>query len=183
VPDLTACEEILAGARLVHLHLENWCRHLPAIARRHGVLVSADLQDLTSLDDPYRRDFIAESDVLFFSCVNFPQPEPVVTALLDGRRGRVVIGGRGGAGVVVGTADGIRFLPAVDLPEPVVDTNGAGDALAVGFLASWVLDGFDLETALLRGQLAARRTCAQRAGKKTLISRAELDELTVSCAR
>ncbi len=178
VPDLAACEALVARARLVVLHLENWCRALPAIARRHGGLVSSDLQDVTALDDPYRREFIDGSDVLFFSCVNFPEPEGAVRALLQGRRGRVVVGGRGAQGAVLGTVEGgIRYFPPVELPEPVVDTNGAGDSLAVGFLASHVLDGFDLETSLLRGQLLARRVCAQRAGEKTLVTREELDAL------
>jgi sugar/nucleoside kinase (ribokinase family) len=53
--------------------------------------------------------------------------------------------------------------PASDLP--IVDTNGAGDALAVGFLSGYVLDGLSPEAALLQGQLAARTTCAQRIPK------------------
>jgi len=177
VPDLAACETLLEGARVLHVHLEDWCRCLPEMARRHGVVVSCDLQDLTALDDPYRRDFIEGSDILFFSCVNFPEPEAAVRALLAGRTGRIVIGGRGAGGVVVGTAAGIERLPALDLPEPVVDTNGAGDSLAAGFLASHLLDGLDLARSVRRGQLAARRACAQRAGAKVLTSRADLESL------
>ena len=45
----------------------------------------------------------------------------------------------------------------------MVDTNGAGDALAVGFLVAHELEGRPVEEAVLRGQLAARWTCAQRA--------------------
>ena len=39
---------------------------------------------------------------------------------------------------------------------PVIDTNGAGDGLAVGFLVSHVLEGRSLEESILRGQLTAR---------------------------
>jgi sugar/nucleoside kinase (ribokinase family) len=51
---------------------------------------------------------------------------------------------------------------AVTDGEPVVDTNGAGDALAVGVLDALVLDGLDLGTALDRGQQLARQVCARR---------------------
>jgi len=59
---------------------------------------------------------------------------------------------------------------------PVVDTNGAGDALAVGFLASYVLDGYSLEDSILRGQMAARHTCALRGSSANLITHAQLDD-------
>ena len=42
------------------------------------------------------------------------------------------------------------------------DTNGAGDSLAVGFLSRYVLDGYGLEDAILRGQIAARHACVSR---------------------
>ncbi len=176
-PDLGACEAELRRARLGHFHLENWCRELLPLARRHGVVVSCDLQDVVRLDDPYRQDFIAHADVLFFSTVNFPNPAPAVERLLQGAPGRIVVGGMGADGAVLGTADGIRFFPAVAGEEPVVDTNGAGDALAAGFLTSWLFDGQPPEEALLRGQLAARVACTRRAGEKVLVTRDRLEAL------
>jgi len=69
----------------------------------------------------------------------------------------------------------VRHFPAVDIGLPVVDTNGAGDALAVGFLCSFVLDGLGLEDSVRRGQIAARHTCAQRADSSRLITAEQLD--------
>lgn len=177
VPDLGAVRALLARARLVHVHLEDWCRHLLPIARGLGVVVSCDLQDVVSLDDPYRRDFIDGADVLFLSCVNFPEPAGVLRTLQGGKPGRIVVGGRGAAGCALADDDGVRFFPPVTLPEPVVDTNGAGDSLAVGFLASHVLAGFSIEDAVLRGQIAARLTCTRKATSRNLVTRRLLDEL------
>jgi sugar/nucleoside kinase (ribokinase family) len=69
----------------------------------------------------------------------------------------------------------VQFYSAVELDEPVIDTNGAGDSLAVGFLSSYVLDGSSLDDAVNRGQIAARHTCSQRASSSNLISPELLD--------
>lgn len=66
--------------------------------------------------------------------------------------GLVVKHGPGGA--TVHTADGAIHAPASIGPERVVDTTGAGDALAGGMLACWLLGGGDrgrLEEALRAG--------------------------------
>ena len=57
----------------------------------------------------------------------------------------------GAAGCALGTKEGIHYFEAVDLPEPVVDTNGAGDSLAVGFLTSYIFEGYSLTDAIKRG--------------------------------
>lgn len=176
-PDLGACEALLARARLVHVHLEDWCRRLLPLARTHGVVVSCDLQDVVALEDPYRRDFVEQADILFFSTVNHPEPEGAIAYLRQGRPERVVVGGMGARGCVVGSAEGVRYFGPVELEGPVVDTNGAGDGLAVGFLTSYVLEGRGLEESVLRGQLVARHTCGQRAGEKRPLSAQRLEDL------
>jgi acarbose 7IV-phosphotransferase len=176
-PDLDACRRLLARSRLVHVHLENWCRHLLPLARELGVVVSCDLQDVVDLDDPYRQDFVDGADILFLSCVNFPEPRAALEHLRRGRPGRIVVGGRGADGCVVADDAGIRYFPSVGLRDPVVDTNGAGDALAVGFLTSYVLGGGPVDEAVHRGQLAARHVCTRKATSSHLLTRAELDAL------
>jgi acarbose 7IV-phosphotransferase len=79
----------------------------------------------------------------------------------------------GARGAALGTADGVRYYPAVAGDAPVVDTNGAGDSLAAGFLTSDLLDGYSLADAMLRGQLLARHTCTLAAATS---SRQALDE-------
>jgi hypothetical protein len=75
-----------------------------------------------------------------------------------------------GRGASIGTPDAIRDFPTPGLDLPLVDTNGAGDALAVGFLASYVLEGRSLKESVERGQVSARWNCAQRASSSTLVT-------------
>ena len=163
MPDLDLCGSILAGARLAHFNIPNWARYLLPLARAAGATVAVDLQDIISVDDPYRRDFVEQADILFFSSANHVNPEPLIAQLLAGRPDRVVLSGMGAAGCTLGTTEDIRNFPPVTLPWPVVDTNGAGDALAVGFLSSYLFQGYALEEAVRRGQTAARATRARSA--------------------
>ncbi|MGK3964639.1 carbohydrate kinase family protein [Sorangium sp. So ce118] len=173
-PDLDACRAAMAGARLCHFNLPNWARRLLPIARELGATIACDLQDVVDPLDPYRRDFIAAADILFFSAANHASPEPVCAAFLRERPDLLVVVGMGARGCALATRDGVRYFPPVALDLPVVDTNGAGDGLAVGFLVSHVLEWLPLDEAIRRGQIAARVTCAQRAPKHRLASREDL---------
>jgi sugar/nucleoside kinase (ribokinase family) len=61
-------------------------------------------------------------------------------------------------GAVAVDADGEEHVPAE--PVDVVDTTGAGDAFAAGFLPAWC-EGAGLHAALLRGNRAAARVVAR----------------------
>ncbi len=176
-PDPAVCRAVLARARLAHFHLPNWARRLLPVARELGLVVACDLQDVVSLPDAYRQDFIEAADVLFFSAVNHADPAPLIEAMRAGRPDRVVVAGMGARGCALGTSAGVRLFPPAELDIPVVDANGAGDALAVGFLDAWALQGLPPEEAVRRGQLAARFTCGIRSSSSTLITRGELDRL------
>jgi len=173
-PDLARCREVLAGAKLAHVHLPHWARHVLPMMREAGVRIAVDLQDVVSAEDPYRKDFVAHADFLFFSAANHGSPEPLMRAFLSARPDLVVIAGMGAQGCALGTRDGLRFFPPVEMETPVVDTNGAGDGLAVGFLSSHVLERRSLEDSIRRGQLAARYTCGLKASSSNLITRAQL---------
>jgi len=170
-PDLEACRHALRGARLAHVNLANWARQVIPLARSAGARVATDLQDVRALDDAYRTDFITGSDYLFLSGANLAQPADFVRALLARRPDRIVVAGLGADGCLVGTAQAIAHFPALDAFGPVVDTNGAGDALAVGFLSAHALLGLPIAEAARWGQRAARYTCALRAPKDGLIDR------------
>jgi sugar/nucleoside kinase (ribokinase family) len=176
-PDLDRCREVLARARLAHFHLPNWARRLLPLARELGVVVACDLQDVVSLPDAYRQDFIDAADVLFFSAVNHADPTPLVQALRGGRPDRLVVAGMGARGCALGTGDEVRLFAPAALDIPIVDTNGAGDALAGGFLDAWALQGLPPAEAVRRGQIAARFTCGIRSSSSSLITRAELERL------
>ncbi|MCU0508301.1 MAG: carbohydrate kinase family protein [Anaerolineae bacterium] len=182
-PDLGRCREAMRGARLAHFSIPNWARWLLPVARAEGIRVAVDLQDIVSPDDPYRRDFVAHADIIFFSAANYDDPSDLMRSFLAVRPGRVVVSGMGSRGAALGTDAGIRFFGPVDLPEPVVDTNGAGDALACGFLSSYVLRGLTAEESVLRGQIAARHMCARRATSAEGITRGELDAYASGLSR
>jgi sugar/nucleoside kinase (ribokinase family) len=178
VVDIGACRRALEGADAVHVHLDDWCRRLLPLARAAGVPIACDLQDVTDIDDPYRADFVAAADVLFMSAANLGEPEAAAMELAQRRDGRVVVVGAGADGCLVALDGRVERYPAVDLPDaPIVDTNGAGDNLAVGFLVAYLLEGRPVERAIHAAQLAARWVCAQRGDAKSPPTRAQLDAL------
>ncbi len=174
-PDMETCRAALAGSRLAHFSIPNWARYLLPVARDLGLTISCDIQDVVSADDEYRRDFIEHSDILFFSATNWDDPTVLMKSFLDAKTEQIVIVGMGARGCALGTRDGIRFFGPVEMETPVIDTNGAGDSLAVGFLSSYVLDGYSLADSILRGQIAARHTCSQKASSSDLVTLEELD--------
>lgn len=178
-PDHALCRRILTGARLAHLHLADWARHLLPMVRDLGLTVACDLQDVVDLRDPYRQDFIEGADILFFSSANHADPSPLIRSFLKGHPGRIVLAGMGPRGCALGTEAGIAFFPPEPLDRPVVDTNGAGDSLAVGFLTSHILEGRSLVESVRRGQIAARHACTLRGTSSGLITAEEL----AACAR
>ena len=129
------------------------------------------------MDDAYRSDFIDAADILFFSSANHPDPTPLVQEFLKGKPDRIVMCGMGSRGCMSGTVSEIRHHPAVELDTPVIDTNGAGDSLAMGFLTSYLLEGRTLEDSVLRGQLCARNTCSRKADSSHLITGDELKRI------
>ncbi|WP_243316543.1 carbohydrate kinase family protein [Geothrix paludis] len=173
--DLPLCREVMSGARLAHLNIPDWARRLLPMAKELGLTVACDLQDVLDPADSYRRDFIEQADILFFSAANHGDPSTLIRAFLAGHPDRIVVSGMGAQGCALGTRGGIAFFPPVANERPVVDTNGAGDALAVGFLTSYVLEGRSLEASIRRGQIAARHTCTLRGTSSGLITARELD--------
>lgn len=178
LPDLHVCEAVLRGARLVHMNLPNWGRLLLPMIRRSGAVLACDLQDVADPADAYRRDFISASDILFFSSVNHGDPEGLIHRFQSAGGRKVLVSGLGAKGCALSCGGAIGRYPALTLPDrPVVDTNGAGDGLAVGFLSAFVLDGCSAEEAVLRGQTVARYTCSLKADTDHLITREQVETL------
>ncbi len=161
-PDEVICTSVLSRTTLAHFNIPNWARDLLPIAKDLGVTIACDIQDVVTPDDDYRRDFIAYADILFFSAVNYNDPRPLMQAFLAVNPDLILISGMGDRGCALGTKTGVAYFPPVPMDAPVIDTNGAGDSLAVGFLSSYLLDDDTLRDAVLRGQIAARYMCAQK---------------------
>jgi sugar/nucleoside kinase (ribokinase family) len=176
-PDLEICRQVLAQSRLAHFHIPNWARRLLPEAKRLGLTISCDIQDVVDLADPYRQDFIDGADILFFSAANHSDPVTLVEALFRKNPQQVIVVGMGAAGCALGIEGRIQYFPPVNLDTPIIDTNGAGDGLAVGFLSSYVLDNFSPEDAILRGQICARFTCSRKASSANLIRSEHLEDI------
>jgi len=180
--DPALAEKIFAGSRLAMFHLPDWARTLLPVAKRAGAVLACDLQDVRDPDDDYLTDFIEGADILFVSSTHHLNPAPMLKQLVRRSNGSMVVCGRGGLGVEIATTEGIRVYPPPRVDLPIVDTNGAGDALAVGFLVAHELEGRPVEEAVQRGQLAARWTCAQRASSSDLVTREQLEELVAEAS-
>lgn len=169
-PPLQDCAKVLQNARLAHFNIPNWARKLLTPARELGVTIACDLQDVMDPADPYRMDFVRAADYLFFSAVNHPHPASHIHAYLDINPGLTILATMGARGVALADASGIKNIAALELDLPVVDTSGAGDAFACGFLVSRVLEGRELEESVMRGQICARYKCAQRSTSANMIN-------------
>jgi sugar/nucleoside kinase (ribokinase family) len=175
--DLQKAEEILRDVKLAHFNIPNWSRPLLPVARKAGAKIAVDIQDVVDVHDPYRQDFIENADFLFFSAVNHPNPAVVMNEFLKANPNLIMICGMGEKGCALGGRSGIEYFPAFQMHEPVVSTNGAGDALAVGFLNAFVLENHTLSESIRYGQIAARYTCTLRGTSNHLIDRVRLENL------
>lgn len=175
-PDISRCRKMLEKTELAHFNIANWTRHLLPLARELDMKISCDIQDISDINDPYREDFINYADVLFFSSTNFSDPYDIIKAFLAKNQEQIIVVGQGSKGCILGTKGQISYFPSIDLPGEIIDTNGAGDGLATGFLASYFIDRYGLEDSILRGQIMARYTCTQKADSANLLSMEQMDE-------
>jgi len=152
-----AARRLLDGAALLHATNIEWALPLARVAKSLGVPVSTDVHAVRSFaGDDYNRRFLEVADVVFFSAENLDRaPDDAIRELWREWDVSLAVCGMGERGAMAGDrATGeIVHLPATPL-RPVLNATGAGDALAAGFLASW-LASRPLADCLLRGQLFA----------------------------
>lgn len=183
VPSSALVSAALAGADLVFSALADWARHVVVAARSAGILVAVDLQDVRDPADPYRADFVAAADHIFASAAHLSDPVAAARRWMAHGPARTVVFGMGDRGALLvsrpaqpGGEPVVVRQPPAQVDRPVVDTTGAGDALACGFLDG-LLRGMPLTAALARGQVSARVTAGQ-VGGDALATAAELAALS-----
>jgi len=164
-------EKLFHGVKLAHFNIVNWSRDLLKIAKENGCVISADIQDIVSLDDPYRLDYIENADYLFFSSVNFLSPEKAAEYFLRINPDLKIISGLGEKGCFYSDKNISKYFKAVDIEDRVIDTTGAGDSLAAGFLVARIFEGLSLTESILWGQIAARYICSKRIYEERIIER------------
>jgi len=185
--------DYVAGARLLHVTgippaLSSTARAFTVeamqAARESGVVVTFDpnlrpvlwtsaeemrevLNDLAAQAD-WVLPGVAEGEVL----VGSADADEIAAFYLDrGSRGVVVKLGAGGSCAV--TAAGRTDVPAY--PVTVVDSVGAGDGFAVGFI-SGLLDEDDVESCLHRANAVGALAVTERGDNEGLPTREQLDE-------
>ncbi|WDZ84562.1 carbohydrate kinase family protein [Micromonospora cathayae] len=149
----------LAGqAAHVHLSIMDWTRELlPALrtALPAGIGLSTDLHDWDGGND-YHRPFADLAELVFVSGVRLGASAGRVAAALAPRTVLVTHGADGS--VLHRPGHGPARIPAAVPPAAVVDSNGAGDAFAAGFVAGR-LRGADPESAARYAAEVAAAAC------------------------
>lgn len=163
-----AVSRALDGCDLLFSSLPNWGRRVLPEARSRGIRVAVDLQDVRDPQDGYRADFIAAADHLFASAAHVGDPVAAAQDWFSWGPARTVVFGMGSRGaLLVERTDGpalVHFQPPPPLDLPIVDTTGAGDGLATGFLDGLMFGGLPAGQALHRAQVLARITASQVGG-------------------
>lgn len=143
---------------------------LLARAKARGIAVAVDPASVGFLVEVGAEQFLAWTQGADWIFANESEAETLTgvtgfeaqIAALGRHYGNVVLK-RGRAGAALGGADGIRVvLPA--LAVPVVDSTGAGDAFAAGFVAAR-LEGADETRSLTRGIAAGARAVQSIGGQ------------------
>ncbi len=179
VPNLAKAEQLFHKSSFAHFNLMNWSRQLLPIAAKQNIPILVDLQDVVTAEDPYRLDFIRMADIICLSAVNFPDPRDLIQQILkqNSKSHLLILIGLGKKGCALANRQIIRYWSAIDLPNhPVIDTNGAGDGLAIGFASSFLIEGYDIPSSILRGEIYARYTCGIKASTDHLLNKPKLTQ-------
>ena len=173
-----ARRQLAASGAAVLCNIE-FSRPLLALAQELKIPVATDVHVLSDIDDPYNREFIAASQVLFLSDEGLRgrDPRSFITSLVQRYRPRIVVMGCGSDGALMyesrtGTFTHERALQF----RPVVNTIGAGDALFSCFIQGY-FSGLPPAVALRRAVAFAGWKVGSAGGAQGLLTSREIDDL------
>lgn len=115
--------------------------------------VSTDLHNWDG-ENPYHEAFAYAADIVFVSTTALADPETTMRKIVERGRAEVVVATAGAEGAYMLADDEVTHIPAIPPRTPVVDSNGAGDSFAAGFLYGR-LSGEPLGRCALYGALVA----------------------------
>ncbi|WP_188114430.1 adenosine kinase [Streptomyces apricus] len=159
-------------SRHVHVCITQPCAHALPVLRGTGATVSTDLHDWDGAN-AYHERFAYEADVVFLSTAALADPERTMRRIADRGRAGVVVATAGAEGAYQLLDGELTHIPPVAPPAPVVDSNGAGDAFAAGYLFGR-LTGEPPARCGLFGAVAGAYACTVPATRADVVSREEL---------
>ncbi len=155
--DVDALRPLAGSADVVSVTIMNYCRQFIPMLAGLAAPVWVDIHDYDGAN-PYHDEFIAAADFLFMSSLSHPDWRGFLSDRI-GAGATVVVATHGARGASGATAvDGWVDVDAVEV-DPIVDTNGAGDAFFAGFATSWMAHP-DLRAAMTAGTEQAARAVA-----------------------
>ncbi|GEB55162.1 adenosine kinase [Streptomyces gardneri] len=163
---------LAAASRHAHVSITHPCAFALPLLREAGLTISTDLHNWDG-ENPYHEPFAYGADIVFVSATALADKEKTMRRILERGRAEAVVATAGAEGAYLLTADGLAHIPAVTPRAPVVDSNGAGDAFAAGFLFGR-LTGEDLDRCALYGSVAGAYACTVPATGSDAIDRAGL---------
>ncbi|WP_432104827.1 adenosine kinase [Streptomyces sp. bgisy091] len=177
--DAATLRRLAAEARHAHVVITQPCSHALSQLRQAGVPISTDLHDWDGADT-YHEAFALQADVVFMSSSALPDPEGTLRDVSERGRARIAVATAGAEGAQLLYEGELTHVPAVTPPAAVVDSNGAGDAFAAGFLFG-LLNGEHPRRCALYGAIAGAYACtvpstrADAIGREALLAAAAED--------
>ncbi|MGW3264765.1 adenosine kinase [Streptomyces sp. NPDC001056] len=163
---------LAAASRHAHVVITHPCAHALPVLREAGLTISTDLHNWDGVN-PYHEPFALAADLVFLSTTALADPERTMRDIAARGRARIVVATAGAEGAYLLVDGELTHVPAVAPPEPVVDSNGAGDAFASAFLLGW-LDGADPLRCARYGAVAGAHACTVPSTRADAIGRDEL---------
>ncbi|MFE6163949.1 adenosine kinase [Streptomyces sp. NPDC056486] len=168
----TTVEALASVSRHAHVSLTHPCAFALPTLRTKGVTVSTDLHNWDGAE-PYHEAFAYEADLVFLSTAALRDPAKTMRQIAARGRAQVVVATAGAEGAHVLVGGELSHVPTVTPPAPVVDSNGAGDAFASGYLFGWLSGESPLRCARY-GAIAGAYACTVPATRTDVISRDQL---------
>ncbi|MER5554733.1 adenosine kinase [Streptomyces sp. NPDC002793] len=170
--DERTVRELAGATRHAHVVITHPCASAMPLLHDSGVTVSTDLHDWDGADS-YHEAFALQADVVFLSTTALADPERTMRDIAARGRARAVVATAGADGSYLLHDGELTHTPAVTPPAPVVDSNGAGDAFAAGFLLGR-LNGEHPRRCALYGTVAGAHACTVPSTRTDAIGREEL---------
>lgn len=168
----TTVREIGEVSQHAHVSITYPCAFALPILSQTGVTISTDLHDWDG-NESYHESFAYAADIVFVSTAALSDPELTMRRIVQRGRAGLVVATAGAEGALL-LADGeLMRIPAVEASTKVMDSNGAGDAFAAGFLFGW-LSGASPAQCGLYGAVAGAHACTVPATGVDAIGREEL---------